>query len=389
MSFFEQRLATLRTAQEALLARPNPAIEPGNGCLSRHRHPIITPAHTPLDWRYDLNPDSNPWLQERLAINATFNPGAIEFEGRHLLVVRVEGSDRKSFFAIAESHNGIDQFRFWDEPCIIPETEQADTNVYDMRLVRHQDGYIYGLFCTERKDPRAHSGDESAAVAQCGIVRTQDLRHWQRLSDLQSDSAQQRNVVLHPEFVAGRYLLYTRPQDSFIDAGHGGGIGYGFCHRMDDAVITEQHILDPKQYHTIKESKNGQGPAPIKTDHGWLHIAHGVRQTAAGLRYVLYAFMTDLAEPTRVTHRPGGYLLAPEGDERVGDVSNVLFCNGVIAKACGQVLIYYAASDSRCHVASSTIEQLVDWVLNTPEDALTSAACVQQRLALIRRNRSR
>jgi 4-O-beta-D-mannosyl-D-glucose phosphorylase len=385
---FTDRLNALTNEQNELLSRPNHPILPGNGCFVRYQQPIITPAHTPLNWRYDLNPATNPHLMERMGINATFNPGAIELNGKHLLVVRVEGNDRKSFFAVAESANGIDGFRFWPQPCVIPETEQPDTNVYDMRLVKHEDGHIYGLFCTERKDPDAASGDESAALAQCGIVRTSDLKTWQRLPDLKTQSAQQRNVVLHPEFVNGKYMLYTRPQDSFIEAGKGGGIGCGFTDSMDNAVIEDEIILDPKCYHTIKESKNGQGPAPIKTRAGWLHIAHGVRNTAAGLRYVLYAFMTALEDPLRVTYRPGGYFLAPEGEERVGDVSNVVFCNGVISREDGQILIYYASSDTRCHVLSTNEERLVDWVINTPEDALTSANSVQQRLALIQQNRT-
>ncbi len=385
---FSERLDALQTEFNALVNKKNLPQLPGNGCFLRYQHPVVTAGHVPLDWRYDLNPQTNPFLMERLGINAAFNPGAIEFNGKHLLVVRVEGFDRKSFFAIAESDNGIDGFQFWDEPCAIPDTEDPDTNAYDMRLVKHEDGQIYGLFCTERKDPDAAPGDESAALAQCGIVRTQDFKTWERLPDLKTNSAQQRNVVLHPEFVNGKYMLYTRPQDSFIEAGQGGGIGCGFTDSMENAVVDEEFILDPKIYHTIKESKNGQGPAPIKTPKGWLHIAHGVRNTAAGLRYVLYAFMTDLNDPLTLTHRPGGYFLAPQGAECVGDVSNVVFSNGLIAKENGQVFIYYASSDTRCHVLETSVERLVDWVENTPEDPLTTAGSVQQRIELIRKNKA-
>ncbi|EGR4466974.1 glycosidase, partial [Vibrio cholerae] len=354
-----------------------------NGIFYRYKKPVLTAAHAPLAWRYDLNPETNPFLMERLGINAVLNPGAIELNGKFYLVARVEGHDRKSFFAVAESENGVDGFKFWDKPCVIPQTIEPDTNVYDMRLVKHEDGYIYGLFCTERKDPEAPKGDESSAVAQCGIVRTTDLKTWQRLPDLKTRSAQQRNVVLHPEFVDGKYALYTRPQDSFIEAGSGGGIGWGYTDSMESAVVDMEYVIDPKTYHTIKESKNGQGPAPIKTSQGWLHIAHGVRNTAAGLRYVLYSFMTALDNPTKVIHRPSGYFLAPEGEERVGDVSNVVFCNGLIARDNGEVFIYYASSDTRCHVLTTTVDQLVDYVMNTPEDPLTSYQCVAQRIELI------
>jgi 4-O-beta-D-mannosyl-D-glucose phosphorylase len=387
MTTFNGRLEALQREVNEVVSRKNVPVLPGNGCFLRYENPVVTPAHVPLAWRYDLNESTNPFLMERMGINATLNPGAIEFEGKHLLVVRVEGYDRKSFFAVAESDSGVDGFTFWDEPCVIPETEVPDTNIYDMRLTRHEDGHIYGLFCTERKDPNAPPGDESAALAQCGIVRTKDLKAWERLPDLKTNSAQQRNVVLHPDFVDGKYMLYTRPQDSFIEAGKGGGIGCAFADTMDGAVVDVEHILDPKIYHTIKESKNGQGPAPIKTEAGWLHIAHGVRNTAAGLRYVLYAFMTDLSDPLKISHRPGGFFLAPEGAERVGDVSNVVFSNGLIAKEDGSVLIYYASSDTRCHVLTTSVEQLIDWVVNTPEDPLTSAGVVQQRLQLIQKNR--
>lgn len=388
MSNFESRLAALKKEFRGNTEYKNAPVLPGNGVFLRYEKPVLTADHAPVFWRYDLNPETNPFLMERLGINAVLNPGAIEIDGKFYLVARVEGDDRKSFFAVAESDNGIDGFQFWDEPCVIPETEEPDTNVYDMRLVKHEDGYIYGLFCTERKDPNAPAGDESAAVAQCGIVRTTDLKTWDRLADLKTNSAQQRNVVLHPEFINDKYALYTRPQDSFIEAGTGGGIGMGFADNMDNAVVDLEHVIDPKTYHTIKESKNGQGPAPIKTDKGWLHIAHGVRNTAAGLRYVLYSFMTDLNDPLKVTHRPSGYFLAPEGEERVGDVSNVVFSNGLIARENGDVFIYYASSDTRCHVLTTTIAQLVDYVTNTPEDPLTSAACVAQRIDLIKSNRA-
>lgn len=388
MTEFTQRLAALKEEFVANTQYENHKVEPGNGLFYRYEKPVLTAAHAPLHWRYDFNELTNPFLMERLGINAVLNPGAIELNGKFYLVARVEGYDRKSFFAVAESDNGIDEFKFWEKPCVIPETEIPDTNVYDMRLTKHEDGYIYGLFCTERKDPNAASGDESAAVAQCGIVRTKDLKTWERLADLSTRSAQQRNVVLHPELINGKYAFYTRPQDSFIEAGSGGGIGMGFSDTIENAVVDMEHVIDPKTYHTIKESKNGQGPAPIKTEQGWLHVAHGVRNTAAGLRYVLYCFMTALDDPMRVTHRPGGFFLAPEGDERVGDVSNVVFSNGLIAKENGEVFIYYASSDTRCHVLSTTVEQMVDYVINTPEDPLTSAACVTQRINLIDKNLS-
>ncbi|HDG1578313.1 TPA: glycosidase [Vibrio cholerae] len=386
MSIFNERLSLLKSEFKNNTEYKNAPVKPGNGLFYRYEKPVLTAQHAPLVWRYDLNSETNPFLMERLGINAVLNPGAIELNGKFYLVARVEGYDRKSFFAVAESANGIDGFEFWEKPCVIPETDNPDTNVYDMRLVKHEDGYIYGLFCTERKDPNAAPGDESAAVAQCGIVRTKDLVTWERLPDLKTRSAQQRNVVLHPEFIDGKYALYTRPQDSFIEAGTGGGIGMGFANSMDNAVVEEEYVIDPKTYHTIKESKNGQGPAPIKTDKGWLHIAHGVRNTAAGLRYVLYSFMTSLEDPKKVTHRPSGYFLAPEGNERVGDVSNVVFSNGLIARENGEVFIYYASSDTRCHVLTTTVEQLVDYVVNTPSDPLTSAACVKQRIALIESN---
>ena len=384
---FDRRLKHLLAEHEALLSRKNDVDERwNNGVFERFKHPVLTAAHTPLFWRYDFDRNANSHLLERLAINAVFNPGAIEIDGVVYLVCRVEGSDRKSFFAVAESKNGTARFRFWDRPVDLPETAEPDVNVYDMRLVRHADGYIYGLFCTERRDPSAPLGDTSSAVAQAGIVRTRDLVSWQRLPDLVSNSAQQRNVVLHPELVDGKYAFYTRPQDSFIEAGKGGGIGWALSDRVDPAIVGDERIVDPKVYHTIKEVKNGQGPPPLKTSEGWLHIAHGVRNTAAGLRYVVYAFLTALDEPWRVTHSPGGYLIAPEGEERVGDVGNVVFSNGAVLRPNGEVLIYYASSDTRIHVARSDIERLLDYVKNTPEDGLRSRASVEQRRALIDKN---
>jgi 4-O-beta-D-mannosyl-D-glucose phosphorylase len=383
---FKTRLESLLQAQEELLNRSNTKAAHGNGIFDRYLNPVLTAAHAPIIWRYDLNYETNPHLLERQGINAVFNAGAMEFDGKIVLAVRVEGNDRKSFFAIAESDIGIDGFRFWDYPILMPETELPDTNVYDMRLVRHEDGFIYGLFCTERKDPNAAPGDLSSAIAQCGIARTEDLKDWERLPDLQTRSPQQRNVVLHPEFVDGQYAFYTRPQDDFIQAGTGGGIGWGLSKNIEHAVIDEERIIDERAYHTIKEVKNGLGPAPIKTDQGWLHLAHGVRGTAAGLRYVLYLFLCDLTEPWRMTHQPGGYFIAPENDERIGDVSNVVFSSGWVAREDGSVFIYYGSSDTRMHVATSTIEKLLDYVMNTPADALRSRACVEQRYELIDSN---
>lgn len=378
--------AQLRAEQEVLLARPNQE-DPRwyNGIYARWLHPVVTAAHTPLEWRYDLNPATNPMGLERLGINAVLNPGAIEIDGRTLLMCRVEGWDRKSFFAVAESPNGVDNFRFWDTPVVMPETDEPDTNVYDMRLVRHEDGWIYGLFCTERKDTA--SADLSAATAQAGLARTKDLVEWERLPDLVTPSPQQRNVVLHPEFIDGKYAFYTRPQDDFITAGSGGGIGWGLAETMEGAVIGEERVIEPRAYHAINEAKNGEGPAPLRTEAGWLHLAHGVRNTAAGLRYVLYLYLTALDEPWRVTHRPGGYFLAPEFDERVGDVSNVAFANGWTMREDGTVHVYYASSDTRCHVATSTVDRLIDYVTGTPADGYRSAASVEQRLALIAANK--
>jgi 4-O-beta-D-mannosyl-D-glucose phosphorylase len=384
---FNHRLEQLQQNHEALLSRKN-EIDPrwSNGLFNRYINPVVTGAHAPIFWRYDLDPQTNPYLIERMGVNGTFNTGAIELDGKIYLMLRVEGADRKSFFAVAESDNPVEGFRFWDYPVVMPETEIPDTNVYDMRLTKHKDGWIYGVFCTERKDPDAAPGDLSSAIAQGGLARTKDLVHWERLPDLKTPSPQQRNVVLHPEFVNGSYAFYTRPQDSFIEAGSGGGIGWGLCKDITRAVIDKETIIDERVYHTVKESKNGAGAVPIKTDAGWLHVAHGVRGTAAGLRYVLYAFLCDLHEPWKVIARPGGYLIAPEFDERVGDVSNVVFCNGAVARANGEVYIYYGSSDTRTHVAETSVEKLVDYVLHTPEDGLRSYASVQQRIELIRKN---
>lgn len=385
-SIFRNRMEKLQKAQQALMNRENQIEAEGNGIFNRYKYPVLTAAHIPLTWKYDFDSDSNPYFMERIGVNAVFNAGAIKFGDKYILIARVEGVDRKSFFAVAESDNGIDGFRFWDQPVIFDTYQGADTNLYDMRLVQHQDGWIYGLFCTEKRDPQALIGDQTAALAQCGIVRTKDLKKWDRLPDLKTASLQQRNVVLHPEFVNGKYAFYTRPQDSFIEAGNGGGIGFGLADNMEYPVITHEDILYRKEYHTVYEAKNGQGPAPIRTEKGWLHLAHGVRNTAAGLRYVLYAFMTDLQELTKVIYKPGGYFLAPEGEERVGDVSNVAFCNGWIVDNDGKVFIYYASSDTRMHVATSTVNQLVDYVINTPEDGLSSAKSVEKILALIHKN---
>jgi len=383
---FDKALRRKIEQHNALVERNNRRLKDGNGVYDRWENPVLTGAHAPLFWRYDLDPRRNPFLEERLGVNCVFNVGAIEWQGKICLMARVEGNDRKSFFAVAESENGVDNFRFWDHPIVMPETADPDTNVYDMRLTAHEDGWIYGIFCSERKDPAGAPGDTSSAVAQAGIARTKDLVKWERLPDLKSQSAQQRNVVLHPELVNGQYALYTRPQDSFIEAGKGGGIGFALCETMEQAEIGEERIIDPKLYHTVKEVKNGAGAPPLKTSKGWLHVAHGVRNTAAGLRYVLYAFLCDLADPGKVIARPGGFFLAPEGGERIGDVSNVAFCNGAVMKANGDVFIYYGGSDTRTYVATSTVDRLLDYVLHTPEDPLRSAACVQQRIELIDRN---
>ncbi len=383
---FKEKTSLLFREHEALVTRKNARVPSGNGIFDRYQYPVVTAEHAPVFWRYDLDRSANPFLMERMGINAAFNSGAIELNGRIALVVRVEGVDRKSFFAVAESKTGIDGFRFRDYPILMPETEDPDINVYDMRLVKHEDGWIYGLFCTERKDPAAPSWDTSSAVAQGGIARTRDLEYWERLPDLKTQSPQQRNVVLHPEFVNRKYAFYTRPQDEFIQAGRGGGIGWGLCDDIEHAVIEDEVIIDNREYHTIKEVKNGLGPAPVRTKRGWLHLAHGVRNTAAGLRYVLYLLVCDLDHPERVTHRPGGYFLAPQGEERVGDVSNVAFSNGWVARDSGEVFIYYGSSDTRMHVVTSTVDKLIDYAMNTPADPLRSRACVEQRHALIGKN---
>ena len=357
-----------------------------NGCFERYVNPVVTAEHIPIEWKYDLDPQTNPFGMERLGINAVMNSGAILFNGKICLVCRIEGYDRKSFFAVSESENGIDNFKFRKYPILIDQTDDPDTNVYDMRLTRHEDGWIYGLFCTERHDKSAPAGDTSSAVAACGIVRTKDLDNWERLADLQTPSPQQRNVVLHPEFVDGKYAFYTRPQDGFIEAGSGGGIAWGLSESIENARLDNEKLLDRKIYHTVKEVKNGCGATPLKTPDGWLHIAHGVRNTAAGLRYVLYAFMTSLDDPSKVIYSPGGYFLAPWQSERIGDVSNVVFSNGMVADDNGKVFLYYASSDTRMHVATSTVEKLCDWVKNTPADPLTSRKCVEQRIELIRKN---
>ena len=385
MNRYNNRLHILKKEHESLISRKNKMIFSENGIFERYKYPILTAAHTPLEWRYDLNPETNPYLMERIGVNATMNSGAIKWNGKYLLAVRVEGNDRKSFFAIAESPNGIDNFRFWEYPIQLPDTDPTETNVYAMRLTAHEDGWIYGIFCSESLDPNAAPGDLSSAVAKAGIVRTKDLKNWERLPDLKTKS-QQRNVVLHPEFVDGKYALYTRPQDGFIDAGSGGGIGWALVDDITHAEVKEEKIIDQRYYHTIKEVKNGEGPHPIKTPKGWLHLAHGVRGCAAGLRYVLYMYMTSLEDPTKLIATPGGAFMVPEGEERIGDVSNVLFTNGWIADEDGAVFIYYASSDTRMHVATSTIDKLVDYCMNTPADGLSSSASVETLKKLIDKN---
>ncbi len=356
-----------------------------NGIIERYKDPILTRNHIPVFWKYDLDSETNPYFQERLGVNAVMNSGAIELDGKYYLVVRVEGADRKSFFAVAESDTGVDGFRLWDYPVLLPDTVPEETNVYDMRLTRHEDGYIYGVFCSESKDKE--SSDLSAAVAEAGIVRTKDLKSWERLDNLRTlQSPQQRNVVLHPEFVDGKYAFYTRPMDGFIETGSGGGIGFGLCEDIEHAVIKEEKIISPRVYHTLTEAKNGAGAVPIKGRKCWIHIAHGVRNTAAGLRYVLYAFGTDLAHPDRVIAEPSGMFLAPLGEERTGDVSNVVFTNGAVARENGDVYLYYASSDTRMHVAVTTVDKLEDYLFSTPKDPLRSADCVKQRCKLIEKN---
>jgi len=383
---FDTGVKKLLDDYKALVTRKNVKLASENGIFCRYKYPVLTAGHAPVFWRYDLDFSTNPNLMERLGVNAMMNSGAMKWQDKYILVPRIEGADRKSFFGVAESSNGVDNFKFWEYPLDIPDVEDPETNAYDIRLVEHEDGWIYGLFCAERKDPDAARGDLSSAVAQCGIARTRDLIKWKRLPDLKTNSPQQRNCVLHPEFIGGKYAFYTRPQDGFIDAGSGGGIGWGLCDDMENPVINEEIIVDDRQYHTIKEVKNGQGPAPLKTDKGWLHLAHGVRNTAAGLRYVLYLFVTDLKEPWKKLYSPGGLFLGPQEEERIGDVSNVAFSNGWIMDDNGDVFIYYASSDTRLHVATSTIDQLLDYCINTPQDALRSGACVRQRSELIRNN---
>lgn len=379
---------TTRKRYLKLIARKNVAVAKTNGIYKRYKYPIITAEHVPLHWRYDLNPVTNPNALERIGFNATFNAGAIKWNDSYVLCVRVEGNDRKSFFAIAQSPNGIDHFEFWDKPCVIPQIKgQPETNIYDMRLTKHEDGWIYGIFCTEIKDPNAPAGDTSSAIANAGIVRTKDLKTWERLPNLISNTGQQRNVVMHPEFVNGKYALYTRPQDGFIEVGSGGGIGLGYIDDMTNPIVKNEHIINNKVYHTIFELKNGLGPSPIKTDKGWLHLAHGVRNTAAGLRYTLYMFMTDLNDLSKVIYQPAGYFMAPINNEYIGDVSNVLFTNGWIEDNDGTVYIYYASSDSRMHVAVSTIDKLMDYVINSPKDKYTSSSSVETIMDLIEKNK--
>lgn len=386
MNRYDNRLRILTEEYETLISRENKRIRSNNGIFERYKYPILTTAHTPLEWRYDFNPETNPFLMERFGINAVFNAGAIKYNGKYLIMARVEGYDRKSFFAIAESPNGIDNFRFWEYPIQLPDLYPEETNVYDMRLTQHEDGWIYGIFCSESKDPDAAAGDLTSAVAVAGIIRTKDLRNWERLPNLISKS-QQRNVVLHPEFVKGKYALYTRPQDGFIEAGTGGGICWALVDDITHAIVKEETVVEQRYYHTIKEVKNGEGPHPIKTPQGWLHLAHGVRACAAGLRYVLYLYMTSLDAPNKVIAQPGGYFMAPVEEERIGDVSNVLFSNGWITDEDGTVYIYYASSDTRMHVATSTIERLVDYCLHTPEDKLRSATSVENIYQLIEANK--
>ncbi|MCI5517584.1 glycosidase [Roseburia sp. MUC/MUC-530-WT-4D] len=371
--------------QEELLNRKNVKSDFYNGVYDRYEYPVLTREHIPLTWRYDLNKETNPYFMERLGINAVMNSGAIELNGKYYLVARIEGNDRKSFFGVAESDNGVDGFRFWDYPILLDDTCPEETNVYDMRLTKHEDGYIYGVFCSESKDTSVN--DLSAAVAAAGIVRTKDLKHWERLDNLVTlNSPQQRNVVLHPEFVNGKYAFYTRPMDDFIETGSGGGIGFGLCDDITHAVIDEEKMTSLRKYHTITEAKNGAGATPIKTDKGWIHIAHGVRNTAAGLRYVIYAFATALDDPSKVIAEPSGLLIGPRGEERVGDVSNVVFTNGAIVNENNEVFIYYASSDTRMHVATTTLDKLVDYVFNTPKDPGRSVECVAQRCDLIKKN---
>ena len=382
---YQEKVQALRQRHEALLQRKNQVVEGGNGIYEKYVYPILTAEHTPLEWKYDFNEKDNPFLMQRIMMNAVLNAGAIKLDGRYLLVCRVEGADRKSFFAVAESPNGIDQWRFWEEPITMPDTEDPATNIYDMRVTQHEDGWIYGVFCAERHDP-SQPGNLSAATATAGIARTKDLKTWERLPDLKTKS-QQRNVVLHPEFVDGKYALYTRPQDGFIDTGSGGGIGWALVDDMTHAEVKEEKIIYERKYHTITEVKNGEGPHPLKTEKGWLHLAHGVRGTADGLRYVLYMYMTSLEDPTKVIAKPGGFFLVPEGNEYIGDVMNVAFANGWIKDEDGKVFIYYASADTRMHVATSTVDRLVDYCMNTPEDGLTTSSSVETIKKLVAKNK--
>ena len=386
MATFQERVARLRRNHEELLMRPNRRLKSLNAIYWRYENPVIEARHIPLEWRYDFDERSNPYLMERIGVNAAFNAGAIKLDGRYLMVVRVEGNDRKSFFAVAESANGIEGWRFWERPITMPEWGEPATNVYDMRLTQHEDGWIYGIFCVERKD-HSQPGDLSAATASAGVARTKDLKTWERLPDIKAES-QQRNVVLHPEFVEGKYALYTRPADGFIETGSGGGIGWALVDDMTNAEIRDEKIIDARYYHTIKEVKNGEGPHPLRTERGWLHLAHGVRNCAWGLRYVLYMYMTSLEDPTRVIAAPAGFFMAPEGDEYIGDVGNVLFSNGWVKDEDGRVLIYYASADKRMHVAESTIDRLVDYCMNTPQDGLCTGESVKSICALIDKNNS-
>jgi 4-O-beta-D-mannosyl-D-glucose phosphorylase len=385
-NLFKSRFTRIQKESEELITRKNEEVFSTNGIYTRYKNPVLTREHIPLHWRFDFNPATNPSFMERIGFNATFNAGAIKWEGKYLLAVRVEGNDRKSLFAIAESPNGIDNFRFRERPITMPQSDVPDTNVYDMRLTKHDDGYIYGVFCTERKDPSAPEGDTSSAVAAAGIARTKNLNEWERLPDLISTTGQQRNVVLFPHLINGKYAFFTRPQDRFIDAGSGGGIGFGLSDSITKAIVKEETIVDPRIYHTIYELKNGLGPAPIRTDKGWLQLAHGVRNTAAGLRYTLYAFLSDLEKPWIVTHKPAGHFISPLGEERVGDVSNVVFSNGWIADDDGKLFIYYASSDTRMHVAVSTVKQMLDYCINSPQDEFYSSASVKRINKLIDNN---
>ena len=392
MTNFKLKLSRLQNEYESLITKPNFQKDEYNGIYTRYQNPILTDRHVPVNWKYDLNPETNPLLLQRIGANGVYNSGAIKFNGKYVLVARIEGWDRKSYFAIAESENGIDNFRFWDKPIKLPENEDPDINVYDMRLVQHEDGYIYGIFCSERKDKNAPEGDTSMATADAGLVRTKDLINWERLPDLISTTGQQRNAVLHPEFVmvngVKKYAMYTRPQDGFIEVGGGGGIGLGYIDDMSYPEVKDEVVLHAKTYHTVYELKNGLGPAPIKTEKGWLQLAHGVRYCAAGMRYVLYVFMTDLNDITKVIHLPSGHFMAPQDEERVGDVSNVLFVNGWICDDDGTIFIYYASSDTRMHVATTSVEQLVDYCINTPEDGLRTGKSVDSILTLIEKNKN-